>query len=120
MKLEVRYYGNGRGGTAISVDGGEYVVISNGRSLYLPDTAWEEADEEDCSPLSEDQKAAILLAQAELDGMSEAEMERHEMVLTYRKRRIATSKKDQIRAAEKPNRVLDPSVMIEYANILED
>jgi hypothetical protein len=118
-KIEVIYYSNGQGGTAISVDEGEHVIIANGRWLLASETTWEEEGEDDCGPLSEAQKKAIEEAQAELDAMSEAEGELSDIVLAFRKRRMLAESHNPAQSPEKPKRKLNPSVMIEYSD-LED
>ena len=88
MKLEVLYYDNDRGGTAISVDGGEYVIVRTGRRLLLSDTSWEESDVDDCGPLTKIQELAIDEAQAAKAAETEPETEMSEIVLAHRKRRL--------------------------------
>ena len=93
MSFEILYYTNGRGGSAVSVDGGEHVVVSTGRSLLLVDTpVWEEANEEDCV-LSPKQQQAVQEAVAEWEAQSEEQAELSEIVLNYRKRRLIDAKR---------------------------
>lgn len=94
MSLEILYYTNGRGGSAVSVDGGEHVVVATGRSLLLVDTpVWEEADEEDCT-LSSEQEAAVQEAVAEWESQTAEQTELSEIVLSYRKRRLLDAKRN--------------------------
>lgn len=88
MNLEIQYYSNGRGGTAISVDGGENVIVKNGRALLQVDTTWEEDDEDECGPLSPEQEAAIEARKAEIKAQSQEEAGLSEIVQAYRKRRL--------------------------------
>jgi len=103
-ELEVLFYENGRGGVAVSVDGGEHVVISTGRTLLLADTAWEESGEEPWDDLTEPQKAAIVEARERLLSMNEAQSDLDEIVLNYRKRRLHEARRSPTRAAEKTPR----------------
>lgn len=94
MSFEILYYTNGRGGSAVSVDGGEHVVVVTGRSLLLVDTpVWEEADEEDCT-LSPEQEAAVQEAVAEWESQTAEQTELSEIVLSYRKRRLLDAKRN--------------------------
>ncbi len=120
MELEVLFYSNGRGGTAISVDGGEYVIVKTGRRLLLTETSWEEDDEEECGPLSPEQEAAIEAARAEIGSLSEKEAGVSEIVLAYRKRRLREAQFSPKAKPEKPKRVVNPAVMIEYSDLIND
>lgn len=120
MELEILYYSNGRGGTAISVDGGEYVVVKTGRRLLLTDTSWEEDDEEECGPLSPEQESTIVAAKAQIDALTEAEAGLSEIVLSYRKRRLREAEIHPTAKPEKPRRKVDSAVMIEYSDLIND
>jgi len=120
VKLEVLYYDNGRGGTAISVDGGEYVVVRTGRRLLLSETSWEESDEEDCGPLTAEQESAIASAEAKIAEMGEAEGELSEIVLNYRQRRLHQERISPRAKPEKPRREVSPAVMVEYSDLIND
>lgn len=53
MQIEVQYesqvvfLSNGRGRFAVSVDGGDTVVLANGRSIPVEGSVWRDADDED-------------------------------------------------------------------------
>jgi hypothetical protein len=117
--MEILYYTNGRGGLAISIDGGEHVVIKTGRRLLLRDTRWEETDDESI-PLSPEQEAAVEAALAELAALSEDQKELNDLVVKYRKRRLRHAKTHPTREPEKRHRKLPPSVMVEYASLIDD
>lgn len=118
-ELEVQFYENGRGGVAISVDGGEHVIIANGRRLLLADTTWEDSDE-NWEALTEPQRAAVEEAKVQLAGLNEAQSDLDEIVFKYRKRRLREAQRSPTRAPEKPTRELPETVMIEYSDIIND
>lgn len=120
MELEVLYYGNGRGGVAISVDGGEYVVIKTGRRLLLSATAWEEADTEDRSALSPQQEAAIKAAEAAIAAQTETESGVSELVNAYRQRRLRKGETLAGQVIDKTKRQVPASAMILYSDLVDD
>ncbi len=119
-ELEVLYYSNGHGGVAISVDGGEYVIVRTGRRLLLSETKWEEADEDEVGLLSPEQETAIDDVERERAAMTPEQSVMSEIVLNYRRRRLREAQINPTAKPEKPKREVDPSVMVEYSDLIND
>ena len=114
--FEILYYVNGHGGTAASVDGGEYVVVKTGNMVPQAGTPWEECDEEDCGPFSSEQQALVDRACAKEASRTEEESGLNDVVLAYRKRRLGVAERGPKPEPEKRERALSPSVMVEYSD----
>lgn len=68
------FYGNGRGGGAVSLDGGVTVIVATGRRLNLADTpVWKNADPEEIEPLLSEAQGAALAAYRERPPLSPLE-----------------------------------------------
>ena len=114
--FEVLYYTNGRGGAAISLDGGEHVILKNGRKLLQEDTIWVESDVDEAGPLSEIQEQAISDERARRAALSEDASQLDDIVSAYRKRRLREGVRNPTQQPKKPNRKLRDSVMVEYSS----
>lgn len=59
-ELQILFYVNGRGGYAVSVDDGETLFLSSGKTIPQAGTVWQEALDEDVEPrLSAQQRQVV-------------------------------------------------------------
>lgn len=71
--FDLIFYTNGKGGVAVSVDGGMEVIVPTGRFLFVENTVWEEDDSFGIEDLNEVQKKLIEEAQLRYKGMNDIE-----------------------------------------------
>jgi len=102
------YYENGRGGVAVSLDAGEFVIVKTGRKLLLTQVPlWEESHEDLEHLLSPEQVAALEKARA-----APPPTEMGGLVNTFRKRRLQQERQDGKARPKAAPRKLSDSVRV--------
>lgn len=90
LEEDIIFYQNGKGGTAVSVNGGDTAILANGKEISLTSkTAWVEAEDDFAAEesLSEAQRSAVDKVRAR-PPLTQTEI----MALTLRRGRLLSRK----------------------------
>ena len=104
---DIIYYTNNRGGYALSVDQGEYLMLADGRTITVHGTIWEECGAEAEDHLSPQQKEALR------EALETPQDEMDQITAKYRRARLEARARD---AVVKPIRTLDERALVVKAD----